>query len=109
MQWWYSSADFIISSSHYEGSGVAISEAMSCGCIPIVTDIPSFRSMTGKGKCGLLYKPGDEQQLLNLLVKTKEMNMEAERAKVLEQFKKELSFEAIADKINKVIDSCKSF
>ena len=103
MQSWYCSADFIISGSHYEGSGVAVAEAMSCGCIPIVTDIPSFRSMTGRGTCGLLYKPGDEQQLLDLLVKTKEMNLEAEKARVLAQFRNELSFEAVAGKINEII------
>ena len=81
MQLWYNSADFIISGSHYEGSGVAVTEAMSCGCIPVVTDIPSFRSMTGQGKCGLLFKPGNEQDLLAALLKTKEMDMEIEKSK----------------------------
>ena len=46
---WYNSADFIISSSHYEGSGVAVCEGMSCGCIPILSSIPSFRWMTTHG------------------------------------------------------------
>ena len=103
MQTWYSSTDFIISGSHYEGSGVAVAEAMSCGCIPIVTDIPSFRSMTGRGKCGLLYKAGDQLQLLDLLIKTKEMDLLAEKARVLAQFRDELSFEAVAEKINDII------
>jgi glycosyltransferase involved in cell wall biosynthesis len=103
LQPWYSSADFIISGSHYEGSGVAVAEAMSCGCIPIVTDIPSFRAMTGRGKCGFLYKPGDQGQLLELLIAAKGMDLEAERTKVLAQFKNELSFAAIAEKINHII------
>ena len=103
MQSWYSSADFIISGSHYEGSGVAVTEAMSCGCIPIVTDIPSFRNMMGRGKCGFLYKPGDQGQLLKLLMETKEIDLEAEKARVLAQFKNELSFEAVAEKIDRII------
>lgn len=105
LQDWYNNADFIISGSHYEGSGVAVCEAMSCGCIPVVTNINSFRKMTGPGKCGLLYEPGNEEELLTVLLKTKNMDIEKERAKVLQQFKEELSFEAIAKKINTVINS----
>ena len=104
MQNWYNSADFIISGSHYEGSGVAVCEAMSCGCIPIVTNIASFRKMTGRGKCGFLYEPGNETELLSLLLATTELNIEKEKMKVLEQFRQELSFAAIASKINQVID-----
>jgi glycosyltransferase involved in cell wall biosynthesis len=102
---WYNSADFILSGSHYEGSGVAVAEAMSCGCIPILTDIASFRKMTGPGQCGLLYTPGDAGNLLTRLLQTPELNLEQERAKVLNQFRNELSFEAIAKKINDVVQS----
>ena len=103
MQYWYNSAEFIISGSHYEGSGVSVSEAMSCGCIPIVTDIPSFRSMTGQGKCAFLFDPGNKEELLAALLKTREIDIEISKAKVLQQFRKELSFEAIANKINSII------
>jgi glycosyltransferase involved in cell wall biosynthesis len=103
LQTWFSSADFIISGSHYEGGGIAVCEAMSCGCVPVVTNIISFRRMTGPGKCGLIYEPGNDKDLLAVLLKTQEMDLEKERSKVLRQFKEELSFEAIAKKINKVI------
>ncbi|MBC7830038.1 MAG: glycosyltransferase family 4 protein [Chitinophagaceae bacterium] len=105
MIYWYNSADFIVSGSHYEGGGVAVCEAMSCGCIPIVTNIQSFRKITGPGKCGILYEPGNDKELLTSLVKTKDMDIQAERAKALEQFKEELSFEAIAKKINQLLAS----
>jgi glycosyltransferase involved in cell wall biosynthesis len=105
MQEWYNSADFIISSSHYEGSGISVCEAMSCGCIPVVTDIISFRKMTGPGKCGFLYEPGNEEELLAALLKIINMDIETERAKALQQFKKELSFDAIAEKIKTIISS----
>ena len=103
MQEWYNSADFIISSSHYEGSGIAVCEAMSCGCIPIVTNITSFRGMISD-KCGLLYNPGADQELLSALLQSLQMNIEGETNKTLQQFKKELSFEAIAKKITKIIN-----
>lgn len=104
---WYNAADYFISGSHYEGSGIAVCEAMSCGCIPILTNIISFRRMTGPGKCGSLYEAGQAEHLLSILLKTNEMNIDIERKKTLEQFKKELSFEAIARKITEVINSLK--
>lgn len=105
LQHWYNSADFIISGSHYEGSGVAVCEAMSCGCIPVVTDIISFRRMTGPGHCGLLYEPGNADDLYAALIRTLFLDKEKERLKVLQQFRDELSFTAIAGKIHRVIAS----
>lgn len=103
--YWYNSADFFISASNYEGSGVALSEAMSCGCIPITSDFISSKKMTGPGKCGLLFRTGDAQDLLSALLATKKMDKANEQEKVLQQFNKELSFEAIVNKINNVINS----
>lgn len=97
---WYSSAGFIISGSHYEGSGIAVCEAMSCGCIPLLTDIPSFRKMTGNGRCGYLYPPGDVPALFGVLCMTRDIEMELERRKTIEQFESEMSFDAIARKID---------
>ncbi len=54
----YNSADFFILGSHYESSGYALVEAMACGAVPVVTDIPSFRMMTDGGKIGGLWTPG---------------------------------------------------
>lgn len=107
LQTWYNAADFFISGSHYEGSGIASSEAMSCGCIPVLTNIISFRRMTGPGKCGVLYEPGNADDLLSALSAINEMNIEDERKKTVEQFKEELSFEAISKKIKNVISSLK--
>jgi glycosyltransferase involved in cell wall biosynthesis len=99
---WYSSADFLISGSHDEGSGIAVSEAMSCGCIPVVTDIPSFRKMTGG--TALLYPPGDDNALYYCLERSLETNIPTTRQVVLDHFQRELSFPAIADKINRIIN-----
>jgi glycosyltransferase involved in cell wall biosynthesis len=103
LQNWYNAADYIVSGSHYEGGGIAVCEAMSCGCIPIVTDIVSFRKITDQGKYGFLYAPGNVNELLEVLVKTESLNIHEEKKKVIEYFKVELSFAAIANKIDKVI------
>lgn len=102
--YWFNSADFILSTSHYEGSGIAVCEAMSCGCIPILTNIPSFRMMTGNGSCGLLFEPGDVDGLFKVLMESVSLNGSGERSKVLEQHKQHLSAEAIAEKMIAVFD-----
>jgi len=102
---WYNSADFFISGSHYEGSGTALCEAMSCGCVPIVTDIPSFRMITDNGQCGLLYESGNEKALLSALMQTKSLDLPAKQTRALAYFKSNLSFEAIARKIQAVVES----
>lgn len=103
--YWYNSADFIISSSHYEGSGVAVCEGLSCGCIPIVTNIPSFRMMTAYGQIGLLYNPGDEDGLVDCLNRSLELDKEEMKQRVLRQFDQKLSFAANARQIVDVINS----
>ncbi|WP_298738463.1 glycosyltransferase family 4 protein [uncultured Chitinophaga sp.] len=105
LQHWFNSADFIVAASYYEGSGIAVCEGMSCGCIPVLTAIPSFRMMTGNGKCGLLFPPGDVSALLSAFIQTLGMDREEERRKTLEQFHSRLSFEAIARHMEDVIDS----
>ena len=107
MQQWYNSSHFIISGSHYEGGGTSVTEAMSCGCIPVITNIPSFRKITGRGKCGLLYEPGNVDDLLSTLLRINELSIETERKKTLQQFQEELSFEAIGKKITTIINAIK--
>jgi glycosyltransferase involved in cell wall biosynthesis len=99
---WYSSSDFIISSSYYESNGAVVCEGMSCGCIPILSNIPSFRMITGRGNCGLLFDLADNVEgLANTLVKSARLNLSLEREKTLRQFNDNLSFSAIARKMIK--------
>jgi len=105
LQHWFNSADIIIAGSYYEGSGTAVCEAMSCACMPIVTDIFSFRMITNKGRCGLLFEPGDEAGLLSALKQCGEMDIIEKQETALEYFESDLSFEAIAKKIWNVAQS----
>jgi glycosyltransferase involved in cell wall biosynthesis len=57
----YAGADYVVAASHREGSGFALSEALACGAVPIVTDIPSFAAMTDRGRLGGLWRPGDAE------------------------------------------------
>ncbi|HEY4935185.1 MAG TPA: glycosyltransferase family 4 protein [Puia sp.] len=101
--YWFNSADFFLSASHYEGCGTALCEAMSCGCIPLVSDIPSFRMITGN--CGLLFEPGNEDALLSALQQTIHLEVEEKKNNALHRFKTELSFGAISAKFQRIIES----
>jgi glycosyltransferase involved in cell wall biosynthesis len=73
--------------------------------MPVVTDISSFRMITNNGKCGLLYKPGDEEELLATLKKIPYMNIAEKQQLSLDYFKSNLSFEAIARQIQNIAES----
>jgi glycosyltransferase involved in cell wall biosynthesis len=101
--YWFSASDFIINASFYEGCNISVLEGMSCGCIPIVTNIASFKLHTSNGSIGFQFKPGNAGQLLQALMQTDKIDLEAERLKVLEYFREHLSFKAIAKKIHGII------
>ncbi len=52
-------ADLFVLGSHREGSGYSLIEALACGLPPVVTDIPSFRSLTAGGAVGKLWSCGN--------------------------------------------------
>jgi len=101
--YWFNSADFYISASHYEGSGTALCEAMSCGCIPVVSDIPSFRTISGN--TALFFEPGNENSLISALQESVHLKIEEKRNSILDRFKNDLSFEAISSKFQEILES----
>lgn len=102
---YYNSADYFVLGSHYEGSGYSLVEAMSCGVIPIVTDIPSFRTVTNEGQIGELWQCGNAKSFYD---KAKEIILkpkEEESKKTLDFFAEHLSFPAIAKKAKTFYES----
>lgn len=95
---YYLSAGYFVLGSHYEGSGYALSEALRCGCIPVVTDIPSFRMMTSGGSLGALWKPGDPGSLTEAVSKAMCKSRKETAEKCMEFYSHHLSFDAIAKK-----------
>lgn len=102
---WYNAADYFVAASHYEGSGIALCEAMSCGCIPIVTGISSFVKMIENGNFGFLFEPGNSTQFFEKLVMAIQTNKTEMSEKIIAHFNRELSLSAIGHKIETIAAS----
>jgi glycosyltransferase involved in cell wall biosynthesis len=100
LEMWYNAADCFVLGSHHEGSGYALCEALACGCFPIVTDIPSFRKMTDNGRLGMLFEPQNDGQLAGVLSRATKIPFEEWRPAIRKFFEEELSYVAIAKKID---------
>ncbi len=74
-------------------------EAMACGVVPIVTDIPSFRMMTDGGTIGGLFPPGDVDALVRVAMRVFSADREEQAQNAVDYFKARLSFRAIADEL----------
>jgi glycosyltransferase involved in cell wall biosynthesis len=92
-------ADAFVLGSHREGSGYSVVEALACGLPPLVTDIPSFRSLTGDGAVGALWPIGHARQLRDSLVSLLARPQLPVRAQVRAHFDAELCFDALGRKL----------
>jgi glycosyltransferase involved in cell wall biosynthesis len=91
-------ADLFVAGSHREGSGFSVIEALACGLPPIVTSIPSFRSLTAQGKVGALWACDDAIALRAALLCVAGQPRAQARAAAREHFERELSFDAVGRK-----------
>jgi glycosyltransferase involved in cell wall biosynthesis len=94
----YSAADFFVLGSHHEGSGYALIEAMACGATPIVTNIPSFRALTGNGAVGAIWPVGNTVAFAEALIHFRARDLGALRAPIRTHFERELSWPVIGQR-----------
>jgi len=99
LKYWYSAAEFFISASLREGGSYALIEAMACGCIPIVSAIPSSLVAIQYGEVGLYFEPGNVNELVKILLVTNTMNKALWSARVREHFSTHYSAAIIARKL----------
>lgn len=103
---WYSAADYFISASHREGGSYALTEAMSCGCVPIVSAIPA--SLKAMGNTGYQFEKGDAAGLTAILNGLEPDGLEHLSANVKKHYAAELSASAKAGKMLSVIRQLQS-
>jgi len=92
-------ADIFVLGSHSEGSGYSLIEALSCGLPPVVTDIPSFRSLTKAGLVGALWPCDDSGALCQALLSVARRSGPELRKAVRAHFDAELSSNALGQKL----------
>ncbi len=95
MPMYFSAADLFIVGSHHEGSGYSLMEALACGVTPVVTDIPTFRLLTGGGSVGTLWTPGDAADCARALVSAAGRDFDGDRPLVRDHFARHFSWAAI--------------
>jgi glycosyltransferase involved in cell wall biosynthesis len=92
----YNSADYFVLGSHYEGSSFSLAEALACGVVPVVTDIPSFRAMTDDGRIGSCWAPGNSIAFAEALLEVSRKPLKPLSDQALRFFNDRLSYPAIA-------------
>jgi glycosyltransferase involved in cell wall biosynthesis len=97
-------SDLLVLGSHREGSGYSLIEALACGLPPVVTDIPSFRSLTGSGAVGALWPCGDARRLCEAIVAMSQRPEAQTRAAVRAHFDSELSIDALGRKLRSMYE-----
>jgi glycosyltransferase involved in cell wall biosynthesis len=98
----YARMDVFALGSHREGSGYAALEAMACGVVPVLTDIPSFRGMTADGRIGALWSPGDARSLCAALVTISSSDLCAQRRAAQSHFERHFSWAAIGRRATEI-------
>ena len=103
LEGWFQKSMFYILGSHKEGGSISLIEAMACGCIPIVTDIPASAKMIKYGASGFLFEPGNKNELIEKFRNLKKANLDKIRKEVITTLQQEMSHQAIALKIKNAI------
>lgn len=91
--------DLFVLASHREGSGYALIEALACGLVPVVTDIPSFRALLDGGAVGSLVPLGDPGRFAAEIVRQARSIDGATRPRVAAHFDRHLSPPALGRRL----------
>jgi glycosyltransferase involved in cell wall biosynthesis len=86
-------ADLFVSASLGESAGFSMLEALACGTMPVLTDIPAFRALTRDGAIGELWTPGDAWALAESLQRAAATRTST--VTIRAHFDETLSFEAV--------------
>ena len=92
------SADFLVHSSRREHGSNTLVEALSCGAIPVVSNIPSLVALTKPIECAIVFNVGDEAALASQVLAFELQDLDSLSRQVIGAFDSELSYAALATK-----------
>ena len=101
---WFSAADYFITTSHRESGGYALIEAMACGAVPVISEIPASMELTDGGRIGFHFPKGDAEALGRVLLGLDKVEGARLSDEAVLHFKKQLSPEAIAKKMKGICE-----
>ncbi|UCG25374.1 MAG: glycosyltransferase family 4 protein, partial [Chloroflexota bacterium] len=92
----FNSADFLFQTDRRANNGHAVLEAMACGVIPIVSDVPLFRSLVDNGRCGFLFPLGEAKAMARQVLEFSPGKIAGKAALVHNWFENAYSYDALA-------------
>ncbi len=104
---YFSSADYILTGTMEDGYGYGVADAMSCGVVPIVSNISTFKQITDNGKYGTLWEPGNPNSLaekMTELVEDTYQNIDVVSNEIVTHFRNKLSQEHQARQLEKIYE-----
>lgn len=105
METLFSAADFFVHSSHREHGSNVLVEALSCGAIPVVSEIPSLRALTEHIGPSLTFPVGDAAALARGMLEFQLPDIDGLAEQVRSAFNAHLSYRALAVQYSAVFDS----
>jgi glycosyltransferase involved in cell wall biosynthesis len=104
----YNLADLFVLASYSEGLPRALIEAMSCGCIPVVTNVGDITKIVKNGYNGFVVNPGDSSQIaesINLALSLSQREIELIRHRAQEIITADFDTRKQVETIVKSIDA----
>ena len=100
MQSFYNAGHYFLQGSAREASGFSLIEALACGTVPIVTNIPSFNQILGNGAVGHVFSIGDSESLYQSMRNALAIDWQIQSSACIKHYKTHLSFSKIAKNLH---------
>ena len=94
----FSAADFFVHTSRREHGSNVLVEALSCGAIPVVSNIPSLSAMAARVEPAVLFEVGDHDSLARQVLKIPLEDIDELSRQVESAFNMYLSYPVLASK-----------
>lgn len=105
METLYNEADLFVQSSLREFSGYGLLEALACGAVPVVSDLPATRVLTDDGRVGRLFPPGEPEALGEALLEVATEDLDAWKDRAHAHFENHLTYERLAAQLEEIYES----